>query len=55
MLDRRQQIVGQDHAHPEAIGLIDKFGNAKSGLTLQASLGSGVAAQKRSITVWWEL
>ena len=30
-LDRCQQIVAQDHAHPEAIGLIDECGNPKSG------------------------
>ena len=29
--DRCQQIVAQDHAHPEAIGCVDESGTAKSG------------------------
>ena len=29
--DRCQQIVTQDHAHPEAIGCVDESGTAKSG------------------------
>ena len=29
--DRCQQIVAQDHAHPEAIGVVDESGCAKSG------------------------
>lgn len=29
--DRCQQIVAQEHAHPEAIGCIDETGTAKSG------------------------
>ncbi len=29
--DRCQQMVANDHAHPEAVGIIDESGNAKSG------------------------
>jgi SRSO17 transposase len=29
--DRCQQIVAQDHAHPQAIGIVDESGTAKSG------------------------
>ena len=29
--DRSQQIVAKDHAHPEAIGVVDESGVAKSG------------------------
>jgi SRSO17 transposase len=29
--DRCQQIVAKDHAHPQAVGIIDESGNAKSG------------------------
>ncbi len=29
--DRRQQIVAQEHAHPDAIGCVDESGTAKSG------------------------
>ena len=30
--DRCQQIVAQEHAHPEAIGCVDESGTAKSGI-----------------------
>ena len=36
--DRIQQIVARDHAHPEAIGIIDESGVAKSG---NHTVGSG--------------
>ena len=36
--DRGQQIVAKDHAHPEAIGLIDESGIHKSG---RATAGVG--------------
>ena len=31
MLDRCHQIIAKDHAHPEAIGMVDESGVAKSG------------------------
>ena len=36
--DRCQQIVARDHAHPEAIGVVDESGVAKSG---KATVGVG--------------
>ena len=36
--DRCQQIVAQDHAHPQAIGCVDESGTAKSG-TQTAGVG----------------
>lgn len=31
LCDRCQEIVAQEHAHPEAIGIVDESGTAKSG------------------------
>ena len=52
--DRCQQIVGTDHAHPEAIGVVDESGVAKSGDDTVGVSRQWNGNGGRWITAWWE-